>query len=149
MVWVIHIVSPSTYDESRINKMTEGLVEQIISVIFSQHNRRPCARALHPFRDQSRRLDFRLSGTFQHHPEHEPPFSLRAQQALLPMIPPDGTRTHQRPPGSEQPGQSNHHLRRDSMTERNGSSLDGRGSVFPAILTSTVQDPSCFKLGND
>lgn len=34
MVWVIYMVSPRTYDESRINKMTKGLVEQIISVIF-------------------------------------------------------------------------------------------------------------------
>ena len=35
MVWVIHMISPSTYDESRFNKMAEGLLEQIIGVICS------------------------------------------------------------------------------------------------------------------
>jgi hypothetical protein len=33
MVWVIHMVSPSTYDEERFQGMTEGLLKENIGVI--------------------------------------------------------------------------------------------------------------------
>ena len=32
-LWVVHMVSPSTYDEERFNRLAEGLVEQNVGVI--------------------------------------------------------------------------------------------------------------------
>ncbi|HMB48352.1 MAG TPA: hypothetical protein VKN63_08765 [Afifellaceae bacterium] len=33
MIWAVHLISPSTYDEARFNRLVEGLVESNIGVI--------------------------------------------------------------------------------------------------------------------